>query len=226
MKLRRTGPKSLVRRGEELFDDASMSFQGWQSCSTCHPGGRSDGLNWDLTNDGIGNTKNTRSLLFADRTPPSTMTGLFESLEVCVAFEIRTILFASRPKTDADAIVAYVSSLEPMPSPHVHQAGATAVAERGKHVFEKAGCSECHVGDYFTIQENRAVGTYTEGDHNRRFDVPTLREVWRSAPYLHDGRAPTLKSIFTQFDPDNLHGDHVQLSEQELDDLINYVLLL
>ncbi len=53
-----------------------------------------------------------------------------------------------------------------------------------------------------------------------------MREVWRTAPYLHDGRAPTVKSVFAEFDPDDLHGDQEQLSEKELYDLINDVLSL
>ena len=46
------------RRGEMLFNDATLCFQRWQSCSSCHPDARADGLNWDLINDGIGNPKN------------------------------------------------------------------------------------------------------------------------------------------------------------------------
>ncbi|HEY5914869.1 MAG TPA: YncE family protein [Verrucomicrobiae bacterium] len=69
------GPKpamSPARQGEFFFNDAGICFQGWQSCATCHPGGgRVDGLNWDLLNDGIGNPKNTRSLLLAHKTPPA-----------------------------------------------------------------------------------------------------------------------------------------------------------
>jgi Hydrazine synthase alpha subunit middle domain/Di-haem cytochrome c peroxidase len=105
-----------ARRGERLFHDASLSFQGWQSCSTCHFDGRSDGVNWDLTNDGIANAKNTKSLVYSYVTPPLTWTGIFPALEDCVPFELRTILFASGPKTDATAIVAYLKSLEPAPS--------------------------------------------------------------------------------------------------------------
>ena len=48
-----------ARHSERLFYDASVSFRGWQSCSTCHVDGRSDGLNWDLTNDGVGTYKKT-----------------------------------------------------------------------------------------------------------------------------------------------------------------------
>jgi YVTN family beta-propeller protein len=65
-----------VRRGEMLFNDASICFQNWLSCATCHPDGRADGLCWDLLHDGLGSGKSTKSLLFAHRTPPSMLAGL------------------------------------------------------------------------------------------------------------------------------------------------------
>ena len=66
-----------ARRGEMLFNDATLSFQGWQSCASCHSDdARVDGLNWDLLNDGLGNPKNTKSLVWAHRTPPAMSTGV------------------------------------------------------------------------------------------------------------------------------------------------------
>ncbi|MBR4170339.1 MAG: YncE family protein [Kiritimatiellae bacterium] len=53
--------KDRVRRGEMLWNDGAMCFQQWQSCASCHPDGRSDSLNWDLLNDGIGNPKRQRA---------------------------------------------------------------------------------------------------------------------------------------------------------------------
>ena len=72
------------RRGEMLFHDARICFQQWQSCATCHPDGRIDGLNWDLTNDGLGNPKNTKSLLLAHATPPAMWTGVRTSADEAV----------------------------------------------------------------------------------------------------------------------------------------------
>jgi YVTN family beta-propeller protein len=216
-----------ARRGERLFNDASLSFQGWQSCSTCHPDGRSDGLNWDLTNDGVGTTKNTKSLLFAWATPPLTWTGVFPSLNECVPHELETILFASRPKEDATAIAAYLKSLQEIPSPYLEEGNKlSAAAQRGQMSFTKAGCIACHKGEYTTAMQMRNVGTSTLGDRTRTFDIPSLREVWRTAPYLHDGRAPSIKDIFLKFDQPNMHGKHSVLTPKELDDLVQYVLSL
>ena len=67
---------TLQRRGELLFHDATLCYQQWQSCASCHPDGRADGLNWDLLNDGEGNPKNTKSLLLAHQTPPAMWEGV------------------------------------------------------------------------------------------------------------------------------------------------------
>ncbi|MCH8216459.1 MAG: c-type cytochrome [Planctomycetes bacterium] len=213
-----------ARRGERLFHDATLCFQGWQSCATCHPDGRSDGLNWDLTNDGIGNPKNAKSLLFAHRTTPLTMSGIFESLEQCVPFEIRTILFTTPTQIESDAIVAYIRSLRPIPSPYLIDGRLTKSALRGQAVFEDAGCLKCHSGDDLTDRKMKTVGTRSVGDHRRDFDIPSLREVWRTPPYLHDGRAKTIRQVITRFNPSDHHGKTANLTQRQINDLVNYVL--
>jgi cytochrome c peroxidase len=60
-------------------------------------------------------------------------------------------------------------------------------------------------------------------DLHYRFDTPSLREVYRTGPYMHDGRAETLREVLTVFNPDDLHGRTSQLTEEELDDLVAYL---
>jgi len=55
-------PETFARRGERLFNDATLSQQGWLSCATCHPGGRNDGLRWDLPDGKFGDPVRTLSL--------------------------------------------------------------------------------------------------------------------------------------------------------------------
>ncbi|MFV2070468.1 MAG: hypothetical protein ACC645_26170 [Pirellulales bacterium] len=62
-----------------------------------------------------------------------------------------------------------------------------------------------------------------ETDLRSRFDTPTLRECYRTAPYLHDGRVATLREIFTNHNPHNLHGLTGNLSQDELDELVAYL---
>jgi hypothetical protein len=56
--------------------------------------------------------------------------------------------------------------------------------------------------------------------------VPTLHEVWRTAPYLYDGRAKSIMDVLTVHNPEDYHGITQDLTEQELRDLEIYVLSL
>lgn len=217
---------SQVRRGELLFHDATMCFQHWQSCTSCHPGVRTDGLNWDLMNDGLGNPKQTKSMLYTHETPPAMMSGVRESAEVAVRSGIRYIQFAVRPEEDAEAIDAFLRSLRPVPSPWLVGGKLSPAAERGRRVFAAAGCGECHSGRYYTDQQSHDVGTGTGLDEGKAYDTPTLIEVWRTAPYLVDGRAATMMEVLSVFNPDDRHGRTSALSAQELEDLCAFVLSL
>ena len=43
-----------------------------------------DGLNWDLLNDGIGNPKSTKTLLYSHATPPAMISGIRADAETAV----------------------------------------------------------------------------------------------------------------------------------------------
>jgi YVTN family beta-propeller protein len=214
-----------IRRGEMLFHDASLCFQHWQSCSSCHPGdARVDALNWDLLNDGLGNPKNTKSLLNSHRTPPAMISVVLGTAEDAVRAGFRHILFAVRPEEECVSIDEYLKSLKPIPSPYLVRGKLSASAKRGQNIFNTAGCISCHNGDFLTDMEEYDVGTGNGLDKNKKFDTPSLIEVWRTAPYLYDGRAATIKEIFTKFNPQDKHGITSNLSKKELRDLTNFVL--
>lgn len=218
-------PQTPARRGEMLFHDATICFQQWQSCASCHPDARADGFNWDLLNDGLGNPKNTKSMLLSHHTPPVMSTGIRETAEVAVRAGIKFILFVQRPEADAASIDEYLKSLQPVPSPCLEQGRLSASARRGKALFESSevGCATCHSGPLFTSLRHYNVGTKDRYDGRKEFDTPTLIESWRTAPYLHDGRAIELKELFTKFNPENRHGRTSRLNDHQLDDLVEYV---
>ena len=222
---------TLERRGEMVWNDGTLCYQGWLSCASCHSAdARVDGLNWDNLNDGIGNPKNSKSLLYSFVTPPTTALGARENAQVSVRAGIRHALFTVQPETVALALDAYLASLRPLRSPLREKSGGlSAAAMRGKAVFEssRVGCAECHRGAYFTDLKAHDVGTVGELDKaGDRFDTPTLIELWRTAPYLHDGSAATLRDVLTSRNAENLHGDLSGLHEQEIQDLCAYVLSL
>jgi cytochrome c peroxidase len=219
---------SAARKGEFYFHDATICLEGWQSCSSCHPGdARADGLNWDLPNDGLGNPKNTKSLLLAHKTPPAMSLGVRTNAEAAVRAGIRYILFTVQPEEVPAAIDEYLKSLKPVPSPYLVHGRLSKAAKRGKKLFSQAGCADCHVPGLYTDLHPHDVGTRAAYDlPTDKFYTPTLIEVWRTAPYLHNGSAATMRDVVTTHNPHDQHGETSSLSRQEIDDLCAYVLSL
>jgi YVTN family beta-propeller protein len=219
-------PATALRRGEMLFNDGSLCFQGWQSCASCHgPDARVDGLNWDLLNDGIGNPKNVKSLLLAHRTPPAMSQHVREDAEAAVRAGLRHILFAESPEPDALAIDEWLKSLRPIPSPHLVKGKPNAAADRGRKLFNDrtVGCASCHPAGLSTDLRPYDVGTRSKTDTVSAFDTPTLVEIWRTAPYLHDGSVPTLREVLTTGNREDRHGKTSHLSPAQIDDLLAYL---
>jgi len=225
------GPKprlTVERRGEMLFHDGDLCFQRWQSCASCHPDGRADALNWDLLNDGVGNPKNTKTMLLAHRTPPAMSWGVRVSAELAVRSGLEHILFAEQPEADAAAIDEYLKSLKPVPSPHLEDGQLSPAARRGKELFESdgVGCHRCHPAPLYTDLSSHDVRTQGPYDHRATFDTPTLIEVWRTAPYLHDGRYTTVKELIAEGKHGSTRGNVDELDQSQIDDLVEFVLSL
>ncbi|WP_165349641.1 discoidin domain-containing protein [Methylibium sp. Pch-M] len=103
---------------------------------------------------------------------------------------------------DLDALAAYVGSLNTFaPTPNRNADGSlTAAGTAGQAVFASK-CSTCHSGTAFTesgASTLRDIGTLKASSGNRLggtltgIDTPTLRDVWATAPYLHDGSAASV----------------------------------
>ena len=225
------GPRSqtsVQRRGAMLFNDAALCFQHWQSCASCHPDARIDALNWDLINDGLGNPKNCRSMVLAHKTPPSMSSGVLSTAEVAVRGAIEHLLFAKHSEKDAAAIDEYLKSLRPVSSPYLKDGKLSPAAERGKKLFfdTNINCAKCHPEPLFTDRHRHDVGSRGQYDRRDAFDTPTLIECWRTAPYLHDGRYTTMKEVFAKGRHGKEGGDLDKLSDQQINNLVEYVLSL
>lgn len=109
---------------------------------------------------------------------------------------------------DLDALAAYLTSLGNYDSsPNRNSDGSlTAAAAAGRAVFRANNCAQCHSGSVFTdsaLNNFHDIGTIKPSSGNRLgnsltgFDTPTLRSVWSTAPYLHDGSAATLSAAIS-----------------------------
>lgn len=136
---------------------------------------------------------------------------------------------------DLDALAAYVHSLDKVnPSPYRNSDGSlTPDAIEGKLIFAEFGCQLCHAGPDFTDRKSGVlhdVGTISASSGQRRseklngFGTPTLKGIWETAPYLHDGSAPTLRDVLITRNVDNKHGNLTALSEKKIDQLLSYLL--
>jgi cytochrome c peroxidase len=93
------------------------------------------------------------------------------------------------------------------------ESAISQAAVRGFELFNHKGrCAECHSGPSFTDGSFHDIGT-AQGDEIGRgrffqssvklqyaFKTPTLRDVARRAPYMHDGSVATLEAVIALYD--------------------------
>jgi len=209
-----------LRLGEIYFHDASLCFQEWQACTGCHPNdARIDGLNWDLLNDGLGNPKNCKSMIRAHVTPPVMITGIRADAETAVRAGFQHIQFINIEEKKARAVDLYLSALEPVPSPFLVNGKISKKAKKGRKIFENKGCQECHTPPLFTNMAMTSIGPPDKYNDNNTWDTPTLIEVWRTGPYMFNGRCATIEEVFKN----DMHGLNDKLSDEDLKNLVEYV---
>ncbi|MEL7147031.1 MAG: cytochrome c peroxidase, partial [Bacteroidota bacterium] len=136
---------------------------------------------------------------------------------------------------DLDALAAYLNSLDrALPSPYKNEDGTlTDQGLKGQAIFRRLQCNSCHSGENFTDKESfqlHDVGTITTSSGQRigqtleGFVTPPLKGLWHTAPFLHDGSAATLKDVLVSANKEEKHGQTGDLSEEELDQLVSYLL--
>ena len=215
-----------VLLGKHVFWDATdirMSKAGYLSCIVCHPDGEHDGLTWDFTDRGEG-LRNTTSLVGGGNPETGLLhwTGNFDEFQdfegdVRIHFGGRGFLDDAQwaagstsqslgdPKAglnaSLDGLAAYLDSLTEWPVAPEEASAADLT------LLTDAGCTSCHSGVAYTDSSSGArhdVGTLTEASGQRLgvpmdgLDTPTLRGVWRTGPWLHDGSASSLTNAIVR----------------------------
>jgi YVTN family beta-propeller protein len=130
---------------------------------------------------------------------------------------------------DLDALSAYVNSLsQEDASPFRASTGLSEKAIQGKQVFEQSSCSSCHSGPIFNANSKSSesllydIGTLKESSGKRLgqalagIQPPSLKGLWDTAPYLHDGSAANLQAALRAH-------QNIALSDTELNQLEAYL---
>lgn len=118
-------------------------------------------------------------------------------------------------------------------------------AQRGmKLFFGKAHCSACHTGPNFTDNSFHNIGIGMDRDNpdlgrfeisklggdKGAFKTPTLREIGRTAPYMHDGTLKTLEEVVQHYSKGGIANTWLDeeifprnLTQQEIADVVTFL---
>lgn len=165
-------------------------------------------------------------------------------------------IFKSPPTKEhlLKAIASFERTLETSNSPYDRYINGddnaiSASAARGRLLFiGKANCNTCHSGEDFTADRFKSIGLYNGKDLNDagrsvvtnnkadegEFKIPGLRNVAVTAPYMHNGKFQTLKSVVAYYNNpslvvnDGINRDlaldtPLNLNEGEIDDIVAFL---
>jgi cytochrome c peroxidase len=239
-----------IALGRKLFFDKRLSRDGTLSCASCHDPklAFSDGRK---VARGIGGAEGTRSApaivnrgygksFFWDGRAKTLEQQALEPIlnpkELGMTeaeVERRTGLKITEV---AAALASYVRTIRSGDSRFDRYAAGKQHAlsdleKAGLALFRgKARCNTCHIGPNFSDEQfhNTGIawrdgGLTDSGAGEGRFKVPTLREVSRTAPYMHDGSLATLEDVVDYYDrggnpnpglDEDLHPLHLSAEEK------------
>ncbi len=238
-----------LRTGKALFYTAlqPMSGRQWIACSSCHIDGDADGRTWQQP-EGLRQTQPLKGLAWTHPLHWSADRDEVQDFEHTIQGDLMQGRgFVKDGLPDAlgepiagrsellDAIAVYSNSHKFTLSPHSKN-GLSAAARRGRDVFfaDSTGCATCHSGPMYTDSRGGSpdefvlhdVGTGNDDPSELmgpKYETPTLLGIYRSAPYLHHGRAATLKEVLTSQNSEDRHGTTSHLSDQQIDDLVEFL---
>jgi cytochrome c peroxidase len=156
----------------------------------------------------------------------------------------------ANPDGIAKAIAAYERTVLSGNAPYdKYKAGdksaLSEAAERGRKLFfGKANCAACHAGANFSDNSYHNIGIGMDakdpdkgrvvvsklGGDTGAFKTPTLREIARSAPYMHDGSLKTLEEVVEHYAKGGIANEwldeelfKLRLNDQDKTDLVTFI---
>lgn len=235
-----------IELGRMLFFDTRLSADGTQSCASCHDPARAftDGRARPVGITGEVGRHNAMTLVNVAYESSLTWAADVDSLEeqvlrpilgtspveMGVAGHEAEVLarFTDEEFGDeerslpgiARAIATYERTLISGNTPFDRfvrgdKLAMSAAAQRGLAVFESRGCGNCHSG--FTLSSGFGdARVFDNGLGAGKFKAPTLRNITRTAPYFHDGRAATLDDVLGHYgvtERDDMHAFFAALAD-------------
>ena len=216
-----------VTLGRRLFFDRRLSRDESRSCSSCHRPDRafSDGRKVAVGVLGRTGTRSTPPLLnrgygrhfFWDSRTRSLEDTVLRPISNPLEMDLPIAEAAARvglsPDEMSRALASYVRSILTGDSAfdrfvNGDRDALSAEQQRGLQVFRgKGNCTACHVGPNFTDERTHNTGIAWRsgamadaGAGNGAFKTPTLREIARTAPYMHDGSLQSLDDVVDFYD--------------------------
>jgi cytochrome c peroxidase len=216
-----------IELGRRLFFDRRLSRDETISCASCHDPERafSDGRPLAVGVAGRIGKRNSPALInrgygrafFWDGRVTSLEDQVLKPIEDPNEMDLLLTVAATRTgltaETISDALASFVRSILSGNSPFDHfidgnRAALSDEEQAGLQLFRgKANCVACHVGPNFSDEKlhNTGVawrdGRFADvGAGTGNFKTPTLREIARTAPYMHDGSLGRLEDVVEYYD--------------------------
>ena len=221
--------REKVALGRRMFFDKTLSRDRTIACATCHDPRRAftDGRPVAVGVSGRKGARNAPTLVnrvygksfFLDGRAPSLEQQAIEPILNPKEMDMTIPELEARLKLPANeiagALASYVRTILSGDSPY-DRGSFSPLAKRGLVVFRGKGhCIACHAGPNLTDESFHNTGIAWLGGELRdpgrfaisgkpedrgAFKTPTLREVGRTAPYMHDGSLATLEDVVEYYD--------------------------
>jgi len=214
--------RSKVELGRKLFHDRRLSRTRTIACASCHDPQRAFSDSRPLAIGVFGrigrrhapaliNRGYGRSFFWDGRIATleeQVLKPIQDPNEMDLPLEQASSRIGMNVSTISNALATYLRSILSGNSPYDRfingdRKALTVEQHRGLQIFRGRGnCTACHVGPTFTDERFHNTGVawqngklQDEGHGNGAFKTPTLREVARTAPYMHDGSLGTLDEV-------------------------------
>ena len=213
---------SKIALGRKLFRDRRLSRSGSVACASCHDPERAFSDRRPLAVGVFGRVGRRHAPALINRgygraffwdgriatLEEQVLKPIQDSNEMDLTLDEASSRVGLSVPTISRALATYIRSILSGNSPYDRftngdRRALTTEQQRGLQIFRGRGnCTTCHVGPTFSDERFHNTGVawqnsrlQDEGRANGTFKTPTLREVARTAPYMHDGSLTTLIDV-------------------------------